>query len=454
MTLRPWAGCPCRVSVQRVDGFGAADRGLWVDLSAAPADMERWQDIAVPWRQVEIRMDVNPPSGGGVALRGAGPVAVVFVRDRATESVIRQCLNDLAVSGAEFRTGGVVDAIAEVASRPPPRLLIVDVQGIKNPVPIVRDLAGTCKGRTGLVVIGEYNDTALYRSLRAVGVAEYYFKPLVPTLLKKTCNAIITGIVEKPASATGKLVFVLGVCGGAGATTIAAATAWHVAETHKRRVALLDLDLQFGSAALQLGAAPGHALREALQHPELVDEPFLDRGMARVGEWLEVMAALESLDETPLPEEAAILSLLERLQRRCRYVFIDIPLTSALHLMPVLRLPGTLLLVSTGTRACARDIVRLRERIGPNNAERATVHILNKAAPSENLSENEFARAAGAPPDIVIPYAREITAASHLGARVLEKCSALQRGLAPLYRQISGEGAAVARPSGWFGFLS
>ncbi len=398
-------------------------------------------------------MDVNPPSGGGFALRGAGPVAFVFVRDHASEAVIRQCLSDLAVSGAEFRVGGVGDAIAEVASRPPPRLLIVDVQGIKDPVPIVRDLASTCKGRTGLVVIGEHNDTSLYRNLKAVGVAEYYFKPLVPTLLKKTCNAIINGIVEKPASATGKLVFVLGVCGGAGATTVAVATAWHVAETHKRRVALLDLDLQFGSAALQLGAGPGHALREALDHPEQVNTPFLDRGMARVGEWLEVMAALEALDETPPPDEAAIVSLLERLQHRSRYVFVDVPLTSAVRLMRVLRLPGTLLLVSTGTRACARDIARLREHIGPNNAERATVHLLNKAAPDENLSEQEFARAAGVSPDIVVPYAREITAAAHLGLHGLQKCSALQRGLTPLYRQLSGEGAVMARRSGWFGFL-
>ena len=58
-------------------------------------------------------MDVNPPSGGGFALRGAGPVAFVFVRDHASEAVIRQCLSDLAVSGAEFRVGGVGDAIAD-----------------------------------------------------------------------------------------------------------------------------------------------------------------------------------------------------------------------------------------------------------------------------------------------------------------------------------------------------
>ena len=33
---------------------------------------------------------------------------------------------------------------------------------------------------------------------------------------------------------------------------IAAMTAWYLAETHKRRVALIDLDLQYGDAALQL----------------------------------------------------------------------------------------------------------------------------------------------------------------------------------------------------------
>ncbi len=392
-------------------------------------------------------MDIVTPSAAdtaGAALAAAASTAMVFVRDHDSEGVIRQCLSDLAIVNSELRNGGVVEAIAELASRPSPRLLIVDVYGIDDPVARIRELANVCDPSTGVIVIGESNDIRLYRELKAAGVVEYYYTPLVRALLMQSCNSIITGSTAQPPSRTGKLVLVVGVRGGAGATTIAVATAWHLAETNKRRVCLLDLDLQFGDAALQLNVSPSHALREALDHPERVDELFLDRGTAHVGERLGVISALESLDDSLIPNEAAVLSLLEKLLRRNRYVFVDIPMTSAPHLMRVLHLPGTILLVSTGSLVSARDIARVHTKLGPNSAERTTLHILNKSGSSESLSDVEFARAAGAPPDIVIPYGRDIAIASRLGVDGLQKCATLQHALMPLFQQLSGEEPATA----------
>jgi pilus assembly protein CpaE len=89
----------------------------------------------------------------------------------------------------------------------------------------------------------------------------------------------------------------------------------------------------------------------------------------------------------------------------------------------------------------------LRTRLGPNSAERTTIHVLNKSGASDSLSAEEFSSAAGAEPEIVIPNAREIAAASRLGVKGLQKCSALQRGLAPLLRQLTGEGLGTGRAS-------
>ena len=124
----------------------------------------------------------------------------------------------------------------------------------------VRNLAEVCEPGTGVIVIGDTNDIRLYRELKQVGVVEYYFKPLVSTLISATANGILTGSVEQRGSRTGKLIIVVGVRAGVGATMIAACTAWHLAEIHQRRVALLDLDLYFGDAALQLDSTPTHAV--------------------------------------------------------------------------------------------------------------------------------------------------------------------------------------------------
>jgi pilus assembly protein CpaE len=235
---------------------------------------------------------------------------------------------------------------------------------------------------------------------------------------------------------------------------IAASTAWYLAEMHKRRVGLIDMDLQFGDAALQLDATPTHALKEALDHPERVDALFLERAIIQVGERLGLMAGLENLDDVVLPEEHAIMSLLEHMLHRFRYLFVVVPAAIAPRMLRLLHLPGTILLVSTSSLPCARDVARWRAKIGPNSAERTTIHVLNKSGAANGLSNEEFIRAVGTPPDIVIPYAREIGAASLLGIRGLQKCTALQNGLVPLFRQLSGEESLATPNLGWRAWFS
>jgi pilus assembly protein CpaE len=379
--------------------------------------------------------------------------AMVFVRDRDSEGVIRQCLTDLSMPTVEFTNAGVDAAITGLKERPSPRLLVVDIHGIDDPAARIRALADVCDPETGVIVIGDVNDIRLYRDLKAAGVVEYFFKPLVRTLVMQACHGVLMGSTEQAPSRTGKLVFVVSVRGGSGGTTIAVATAWHMAETHKRRVGLIDLDLQYGDAALQMNVAPGHALEEALDHPERVDELFLERGMIQVGARLGLMAGLKGLDQVAALDENAVMSLLGHMLHRYRYLFVDIPPAVAPRLLHVLHLPGTVLLVSTASLACARDVARWRETIRPNSAERTTLHILNKSGASDGLPDEEFIRATGMAPDITIPFAREIGTASLLGGRGLQNCPALQRGLDPLFRQLSGEGPPVVRRSFLRGLL-
>jgi pilus assembly protein CpaE len=302
-------------------------------------------------------------------------------------------------------------------------------------------LAEVSEPGTGVVAIGDTNDIRIYRQIRDAGVAEYYFKPLVGNLVTRTLNTILNGGTEQRGTRTGKLVFVLGVRGGDGATTIAVNTAWHLAETGQRRVLLVDLDLQLGDAALQLDATPSHALREALQHPERVDELFLQRGVTQVTERLGLLASQEGLNEGISLDDEAVLSLLQTFLHRYRYVIVDVPSVLAPRLMRVLTMPSILLLVSSAGLAAARDVARWRQQIGPNTPDRGTLHLLNKNGAAASLPLPEFTRAVGQAPDLIIAYDREVAAATNLGIAAVNKCAGFQRGLTPLYRHLTGEAA-------------
>ena len=159
----------------------------------------------------------------------------------------------------------------------------------------------------------------------------------------------------------------------AGATTIATNLAWRLAEAKRRHTILVDLDLQEGDAALQLDAQGNHALREALDHPERVDKLFLERGVKRVTDRLDLLCSLEPLDSPAQLSEEAFLWLLDKLLPRYRLSIVEIAPSIAAQMTWALRLPSTCLLVSNPSLAGARDVARWNEILGPNTPERHTM---------------------------------------------------------------------------------
>ncbi len=376
----------------------------------------------------------------------AAPIAMVYTLDKDSEGIIRQCLNSLSIKSVQYAEGGVRGAIADLAKRHSPRLLLVDIDNADDPVNTVGELSEVCEPGTGVIVIGRNNDIILYRELKNLGITEYFFKPLVANLVTRACNAILTGAPEQRIVRSGKLVLVLGVRGGSGTTTIVTRLAWHLAELRKRPVMLVDLDLKTGDASLQLDVKAQHALREALDHPERVDDLFLERGVTHVSNRFGLLASLEPLDSDVDYKEDAVLSLITNLLRNYRYVFVDLPADRAASLPSLLHMPSVCLLVSDAGLASARDVARWRALIGPDTADRTLIHILNKSDAPSALPLAEFVRAAGHTPNVIIPYDREVGFASRLGIREVEKCKGFFRALSPILQAIAGE-HSEAEPS-------
>jgi pilus assembly protein CpaE len=374
------------------------------------------------------------------------PTAMAYLLDADSKGVVGRCFADSGFIGGNVAHGSIDTAIEELPSHGWPRFLIVDVSGISDPLPHIGRLAEVCNLETEVIVIGDRNDVALYRELKAAGVAEYFYKPLVGSVLTRALDEIAHGNSSPQSSRSGRLVFILGVRGGVGATTIATTLAWHFAEMRQRGVLLLDLDLYSGDAALQLDVQPSHALREALEDPKRIDELFLERGVVPVTERLGLLAGIEPLSDRVMLNEDAALQLLQKILAHYRYVLVDLPAEVALSLPALLHMPSTLLLVSDGSLTSTREVTRWREFIGPSTPDRTLLHILNKKSAPGALPEEEMLRV-NPPPDISIDWGRDIMDASVLGAKAIQECSAIRDGMAELSRLLAG--SAVEHPSLW-----
>jgi pilus assembly protein CpaE len=202
-------------------------------------------------------IDTAPSTGEPV------PAAIAYLLDADSEGVVNRCFTDLGFIDREVLHGSIDTAIEQLPRRSWPRFLIVDISGISDPLPRINRLAEVCSLETEVIVVGERNDIVLYRALKAAGVAEYFYKPLVANLLSRILDGIASGSGNQQPSRSGMLVFVVGVRGGVGVTTIATSLAWHFAEIRQRGVLLLDLDLHAGDAALQLDARPRNCFSNA-----------------------------------------------------------------------------------------------------------------------------------------------------------------------------------------------
>ncbi len=259
--------------------------------------------------------------------RSPAPTAMAFIADQETEDLVRRALGDLSIDDVDFTRGTVETAVEALARRKTPRLLIIDISGVANPLQRINDLAEKCEPEVNVVAIGDRNDILLYQDLKTAGVADYFLKPLVLDTFKRCCNMLLNGAYEdkRTHASAGKLVFVLGVRGGVGATTIAVNAAIRLADKGQRWVMLVDLDMESGDAALQLAANPTNALHEALERPERVDKLFLERGALHASDRLDLLASLEPFGKSASLNEDTIKSLIDKLLQRYRFVFVDLP---------------------------------------------------------------------------------------------------------------------------------
>ncbi len=137
--------------------------------------------------------------------RAPTPTTMAFVSDHETEDLVRAALGDLGIDDADIARGTVVTATAALARRKTPRLLIVDISGVENPLLRIHELAEMCEPEVNVVTIGDRNDILLYQELKTAGVAEYFFKPLVRDTLKRSCNMLLKGACdEKPANSNAR----------------------------------------------------------------------------------------------------------------------------------------------------------------------------------------------------------------------------------------------------------
>lgn len=329
-----------------------------------------------------------------------------FATDQVTRAALLRAASKLGWPDCEVLDGSTAQAVRILAAIPTPGLLVIDLSSDGNPLESIAGLAEVCDGGTRLIALGDVNDVSLFRGLMELGVRDYMLKPVSPDALAEAMGKSNENKdIGCGQSNTGRLVCMIGARGGVGASTVAVNCAWSMANEQNMKVALVDLDLYFGTTALSLDLEPGRGFREALENPSRIDDLFIKRALAPVGDNLFVLGAEESLDNTFAFDRPALDLLLDLLLASFDCVVVDVPRIEVNIHGGVLAVASEVVIVTESSLAGMRDTLRLAA-YAAKAAPQATVNtVINRAGNriGGELSKEDFESGAGLSVDHVIP---------------------------------------------------
>jgi pilus assembly protein CpaE len=355
----------------------------------------------------------------------------------------------LAKMEGHIATGGLTAAIDYYNERPTPEIMMVEFEGAAdNIMEGLNSLAEICDPGTRVVVVGAQNDVSLYRSLLRMGISEYMASPLAT---KQVVDAIFGMIADPDARPKGRVIAVAGVHGGAGGSSVAQNMAFALASEYEVDVAILDLDLQFGTAALNLNVEARQGIYDCLSQPDRLDDQLLDRYVIKYDEHLSVLGASASLNLPGDLDREALDKLIDIMSQRVPYVVLDLPPRWIDWVSNTLIMADETVVVATPDLVSLRDVQNwlrhLNEKRGEERKARIVLNKIGQAKKTE-LSEKDFEGATDDAVLLSVPYDPVIFATAANNGQPIGQVSAKSKpslAFSELARKLSGRHVAARR---------
>lgn len=344
---------------------------------------------------------------------------MAFVNDEETAQVIRNWADRQGFPPETVQIGGADMFAALLESDAPPKFALVDLDNQEQPVQIATRLISLCGPNSKVVAIGSTNDVKVFRGMLAAGMSDYLVKPLTPELLTQSMQtAARGGAATSSAPKEAKNIVFVGVRGGVGTSTIATNVGWLLAHELKKKTALLDLDLQYGTSALALDIEPGHGLRDVLSSPQRVDGLMIAGALVTESDNFAILGAEESIEEIMHVDPNAIMALLKEVRMNYAAILIDMPRHMVATQKRVLATAHEIVLVTEMSLVGIRDTLRIRTSLKNLGSNARITQIATRISPSRPAAVDEatFTKGAQAKIDFIVPDDhKNMVAASNAG---------------------------------------
>ncbi len=306
---------------------------------------------------------------------------------------------------------------------------------------VVENLCGQSSLITVMVYSARADSELLMRCMRA-GVREFLTEPALPSTVGEALvrASVRRDEVRRHKKATGKLLVFVSAKGGAGATTVASNFAVALAKQSGRKVALLDLDLQLGDAALTLGVATKFTALDALENMNRLDSDLLSVLMAKHESGLAVLGAPDTIPAAQ-PSKNGMEKLFRVAREDFEYVVVDAGSHSIEMYEALFETASAVYLVAQVAVADLRNANRFVSRyFGGARSEKLEIVLNRYVARDIEIDEAAITKALTRPAKWKIP--NDYTAArraQNAGVPLVSEKSQVAYAFAEMARAVSGQ---------------
>lgn len=280
--------------------------------------------------------------------------------------------------------------LAKIGEKELPDVIIFEINGQESEdIQDVEKILERMGDRVAVFATYRQGDNTTIRRLMRAGVKNVYPQPIetqemvldiIDRMSKKRSQ------ISHTQSRKGAVTAFMNAKGGSGATTLATNVAHTLATKYEAKVALVDLDIQFGCAALILDLKSGADVTNALLQPDRIDPVFVQALMTKHESGLHILASPGDLSEVDGIHAGATSALLQAVIGLYDFVIIDVPRVFMPWTLEALQLAHPVMLVSQNSLVTIRDTKLILERLPVLEVPLEHVEVINNRAKAKSTS--------------------------------------------------------------------
>ena len=349
-----------------------------------------------------------------------------FCETPATMEVLQGASSDRRLSRAHVsvQLGGIAGAASAFSNMPTPNLIIVESSADRDTMMAdLGRLSEVCDSGTKVVVIGHMNDVILYRSLIDSGVSEYIVAPIN---ILQIIDSISNLYNDPEAAPVGRVMAFIGAKGGCGSSTIAHNTAWAISEHLYQDAVIIDLDLAFGTAGLNLNQDPPQGIAEALLEPDRLDDVLLDRLLTKCTDRLSLFAAPGTIERDYEFDGQSVDAVIDIVRTSVPYIIVDIPHLWAPWTKHMMLQADEIIITAVPDLANlrnAKNLVDVMKASRPNDAQPRLVINQTGVPKRPEIGVDDFTSALELEPSVIIPYEPQLFSTAANNGQMIDEVS-------------------------------